>query len=291
MNALDHSPILNRRSFAAVAAATLMSGLTTASATALNETRVEGPEGSLAIYKAGSGKERVLLLHSDAGRSDQWQEVVNRIADTYDVCAVDFRGHGDSDAAANGDYSFEGRAEDVLAVGDHLGWERFLLVAHSGGCAVALTVAASRPGRVRGLLLVDPVTNPRALPEKVLSDMVAGLSGPNSLDFLKRYYISIAGPDKAVQATVLTEAEATDPAARVGLGKTLVEWNPIDTLDVYKGPMLILGTDISDGPAALYSLRPNIPHRVIHGTGHWLQIERPDIVAEAISEVARQAAP
>ena len=249
---------------------------------------IDGPQGKLRIHRSGSGP-RILFLHADAGRSAQWREVIGLVSTEFETCAVDFRGHGASDPAANGDYSFLGRAKDALAVVNELDWDQFLVVSHSGGCAAALALAAEQPERVRGMLLVDPATDPRVIPKEVMADMLSGLSGPDSLSYLKRYYTSIAGPDQTVQSRVLADAEATTAASRSGVGNALAEWKPEAALDGYKGPMLILGTDISDGANALYALRPNIPHRVVHGTGHWLQIEHPMMVADAIRELAKNA--
>ena len=46
-------------------------------------------------------------------------------------------------------------AGDVLAVLDHLGWSRAVVVGHSWGASVALEAAASAPDRVAAAVLVD----------------------------------------------------------------------------------------------------------------------------------------
>lgn len=282
------SSSLNRRAFAAASASLAALAMTGAGYADDNGAHIDGPQGKIEFYQRGASGDPILFLHSDAGRAEQWKEVIDLLDGEFQVAALDFRGHGASEAARNGDYSFSGRGEDALAVADYLGWRSFLVVAHSGGSAAALAMAGKHPHRVRGLLLVDPATDPRAIPKDVLAGMVAGLAGSDSLTYLKQYYLSIAGPDKAVQARVLKEAEATTPESRAGLGKAVAEWNPETALDGYAGPMMILGTDISDGPHALYALRPNIPHEVIRGTGHWLQVERPQTVADAIRKFALQ---
>ena len=77
------------------------------------------------------------------------------------------------DPAANGDYSFDGRAEDVAAIADAFHLERFVIVAHSGGAGVALAYAAGNADRVAGILMVDPATNPRALPQEIRDRFVS----------------------------------------------------------------------------------------------------------------------
>lgn len=256
--------------------------------TAFTTQTIQGPQGKLQLLQSGNAAgSRLLFLHADGGCAGQWREVMALLADEFETCALDFRGHGGSEAAVNGDYSFQGRAEDALAAADALGWQRFLVVAHSGGCAAALALAGKHAGRVSGLVLADPTTDPRAIPKEAFASMLAGLAGSDSLAFLKQYYLAIAGADRAIQARVLADADATTAASRAGLGTALIDWNPEQALDGYGGPMVMLGTDITDGPSALHALRPGIAHRVVHGTGHWLQLERPGLLADTIREVAR----
>ena len=54
--------------------------------------------------------------------------------------------------------------------------------------------------------------------------------------------------------------------------------------------MLILSTPATDIDGALYRLRPNIPHQVVQTKGHWLQLDHPEIVADAIMTFARRNA-
>jgi pimeloyl-ACP methyl ester carboxylesterase len=164
--------------------------------------------------------------------------------------------------------------------------DRFVLVAHSGGVGVALALGAEHPERVAGLLMVDPATDPRALPPEVREGFVADLAGPGSLDAQKAYFASLAGPDAAVRERVLSNVEAVAPAARLGVGEALAEWDPEPALDAFPAPMRIVATEVTDGPTALWHLRPSIPHVVVGGTGHWLQIERPDLVADEVERFA-----
>jgi len=71
------------------------------------------------------------------------------------VIAMDMRGFGDSDWSAAKDYSVPAMAQDIVAVLDHAGWKRALLVGHSMGGRSTTYVAARHAGRVAGLVLVD----------------------------------------------------------------------------------------------------------------------------------------
>jgi pimeloyl-ACP methyl ester carboxylesterase len=244
---------------------------------------ITSPQGRLALYEQGTGQGLpVLFLHADSGVAGQWAEVLPVIAADRPVIALDTRGSGASAEATDGDYSYDGRARDIAAVAEAKKLERFVIVAHSGSGAAALRYAARNPQRVAGLFLLDPATDPRVIPKDIRDGIVTGLAGPQSLDFQKQFYATIAGPDAKVQARVLSDCEKVAQKARLGFGKAFAEWNPVVDLDAWKGPIFILAGEASDNPGALYRLRPAIPNEVVKGTGHWLQLDAPDIVATAI---------
>lgn len=250
----------------------------------MTPTFIQAPQGRLAVYERGDGPGLpVLFLHADSGTADQWAEMLDRIGAGRAVLALDSRGSGESAEAADGDYSYEGRAADIDAVAKARNLPHFVIVAHSGSGAAALLYAGRNPNRVAGVFLLDPATDPRSLPGEIRDGMIAGLAGAHSLDFQKQFYATIAGGNEKVVSRVLADCEKVVPAARLGFGKAFADWNPEPDLDAWKGPIFILASEASDTPAALYRLRPAIPHRIVKGTGHWLQLDAPDIVADAIN--------
>ena len=249
----------------------------------MTPTFIETPQGRLALYERGQGDGLpVLFLHADSGRAAQWDEVLERIGAERPVIALNSRGSGASAEAKDGDYSYEGRAADIDAVAEARKLEHFVIVAHSGSGAAALIYAARNPDRVAGLFLLDPATDPRVIPSEIRAGIVAGLSGPQSLDFQKQFYATIAGGNANTQARVLADCETVTHAARLGFGQAFAAWNPEPALDAWNGPVFILSSEASDNAAALYRLRPEIPYEMVKGTGHWLQLDAPDIVADAI---------
>lgn len=255
----------------------------------INHTVIRGQQGQLAAFEAGQSERLpVLFLHADSGGADQWREVLLRIAPERRAVAFDFRGHGASEPAKNEDYGYVGRAEDVSSVADALGLSRCLLVAHSGGAAVALQFVARHPEQVAGLLLIDPATDPRALPPAVKQGMLRDLAGPRSLDVQKAFYASIAGQDAAVRERVLADCERVDPAARLGVARALAEWDPEPTLNAWQGPLFIVASSANDNGHALYRLRPDWAHSVVPDVGHWIQLEKPALVEQTLRRFLRE---
>jgi len=251
----------------------------------MSSQQIQGPQGPLMAYRSGEGEGiPVVFLHADAGRAAQWEEIMSHLAAHRAVASLDFRGHGSSAPARDGDYSYAARAADVAAMADALSLRRFVIVAHSGGSAVALEYAAAHPDRVAGILMVDPLTDPRAMPADARAKFVADMAGPNNLDVLRGFYGGIVGPNETTKARVLADVDRVAPSARPGIARALAEWNPEPALGAFHGPMSILASPPNDNPAALYRLRADIPHRVVKDTGHWLQLDQPGIVENAITE-------
>ena len=248
---------------------------------------VNGPQGPLVAFHTSSSKAKglpLVFVHADPGRATQWKSVMTLMAKTQDMTAFDFRGSGASAPPADGDYSYAGRAADIAAVVEAFGLERFVIVAHSAGAAVALTYAAANRGRAAGIVMVDPVTDPRAMPAEVLDGLVRDMAGPNSAQVFKTYVESIAGRDPAVRKQVIADAQTHDATGRAGMAKALGLWNPEITLNTFKGLIFILSTPATDNAGALYRLRPDIAHEVVPADGHWIQMDQPTVVKKAIEK-------
>lgn len=103
----------------------------------------------------GAGK-AVLFLHGFTGSGRDWAKQTKAVQNTYQGIALDFRGHGKSEAPAEEkDYSIYLNCEDVYHLLNHLGIDRCCLVGHSMGGFTALQFVLDHPELVSGLVLVD----------------------------------------------------------------------------------------------------------------------------------------
>ncbi|MCC3778725.1 alpha/beta fold hydrolase [Streptomyces sp. UNOB3_S3] len=107
-----------------------------------------------------AGLPPALFVHGLGGSSQNWSELMDRLADTVDGEALDLPGFGDAPPPEDGDYSITGYARAVIRLLDSSGRGPVHLFGNSMGGAVATRVAAVRPDLVRTLTLVSP-----ALPE------------------------------------------------------------------------------------------------------------------------------
>jgi pimeloyl-ACP methyl ester carboxylesterase len=236
--------------------------------------RVAGPAGKLTVDDGGNG-DVVVFVHSLAGNTRHWAAQLEHLRKTRRAVALDLRGHGRSEAPENGEYSMEAQAEDVGAVAGALGLERFALVGHSMGAGVALAYAGAHPERVTHLLVADPIGDGTQTPEAEVRPFLEAIGSPAYAETIEEYWSSIAGSDGAVLERLLRDLRDTPRETVVHGLHAVMAFDPKPALARFRGPTLAVITPANDFPYSMHRLGAGLPHRVIAGTGHWLQLERP----------------
>ncbi|MFN8662939.1 MAG: alpha/beta hydrolase [Thermomicrobiales bacterium] len=96
-----------------------------------------------------------MLAHGALDNARCWARVAEALAPSYDVIAVDTRGHGRSEAPIDG-YHLISQADDLAGLVSALRLECPALLGHSMGAEVALVLAGRYPDLLRAILLEDP---------------------------------------------------------------------------------------------------------------------------------------
>lgn len=183
------------------------------------------PQTTLAAKRWGDPSHPPLLaLHGWLDNAGSFDALAPLLADTWQVVALDLRGHGRSAHIPDGAwYHYLDYFDELRAVLDHFGWARVDLLGHSLGGTLASVFAALYPERVGALLLIEalgPLTTTLddALPQlRRALDQHAAFSARRPL----RVYPTL---DDAIAARVA--ANALSPAAArsiVERGVTAVE--------------------------------------------------------------------
>ncbi|MBR9782567.1 alpha/beta hydrolase [bacterium] len=100
----------------------------------------------------------LILLHPNGFCAGLYDPLARRLVDRCRVVGVDLRGHGASDdLTAVDELGNDLAARDVLAVADHLEFDRFSVLGVSFGGAVGIEAAAAAPDRIAALLLCEAI--------------------------------------------------------------------------------------------------------------------------------------
>ncbi|MFI4970107.1 MAG: alpha/beta fold hydrolase [Lysobacterales bacterium] len=121
------------------------------------EVRIELAQATLAAKRWGDpALPPLLALHGWLDNAGSFDALAPRLADTWQVLALDLRGHGRSTHIAPGAwYHYVDYFDELRAVLDHFGWARADLLGHSLGGTLASLFAALYPQRVGELLLIE----------------------------------------------------------------------------------------------------------------------------------------
>ena len=126
----------------------------------------------------------VLLMHGGGQTRHAWGTTAQSLASHgWRAVSLDLRGHGDSEWALNGDYSFTAYAADCLAVVDQLGRPPVLVGASLGGITAMLAEGGSDRVVSSGLVIVDVThrVNPAGV-QRIRDFMSSGLGGFATLE-------------------------------------------------------------------------------------------------------------
>jgi len=113
----------------------------------------ETAAGKLRYAKRGSSGDNVILIHGFGGDLDNWLFNIDAIGEAATVYALDLPGHGGSVKALDkpGLASLTAAVESFM---DTLGLKDAHFVGHSLGGAIAMNMAATKPGKVKSMTLI-----------------------------------------------------------------------------------------------------------------------------------------
>jgi len=263
-----------------------------------------------AAHEFEPGQPTVVFLHG-AGLDHSWWGLQSRYFGYHgrNVLALDLPGHGRSDHRPRGNwYHFIDNLADVLARGQERGLERFTLLGHSLGGAIASMLAAAAPSRVEELWLIEalgPMSTEAAKALPVLRQAVAehAGAGAKTLRIFPSLELAVAARRQATTlsaraAELLGERGTTavaggwtwssDPRVTLTSAMRLTEEQILAYLSGISCPTLLVLADPPPPwlPPSVMAERvkrvPNLSLQRIAGTHH-LHLEDPAPVAAAIA--------
>lgn len=235
---------------------------------------IKGAAGNIHVNDGGESGIPVVFVHSFLGDTYQWSGQVDHLRSYRRAVAFDLRGHGKSDAPVNNDYSVESFVKDIEAVVDHLKLDRFVLVGHSMGGSAAIAYAGKNPERVAGLLLVG--TPGKTSPE-TSKPIIASLESDKYDTVMKNYMKQLTQDARpATFDQVMSRMEKMPKQASVAIIKSVFKYDPLPDLRKYPGPTMIVSAIREEElPNTLSKSFPAIPNKIIDGTSHWVQMDKP----------------
>jgi len=280
------------------------------------------PDGDISCLEWPAEAPLLHFTHATGFNAETYRGLLTPLQHRFRVTASDMRGHGFSTLPASPGplAAWATFARDLASVLDQFSSQPLLLAGHSMGAITSLMVAASEPGRVRGLVLVEPVLVPRFAPLKMrvwralggqlpqnfnLAEMAAKRRSifpsfeqalaayrgrgafktwPDEViaDYLRGGLIATGnGTEMRLACNPLWEASVFQHAPP-GAGR-LVRRVRCPLTVIYAGD----GTAREEEVQALARRHGNTRLVKVPGTTHFLPMERPEIVRDEIERIAR----
>jgi non-heme chloroperoxidase len=245
----------------------------------------QAPDGTRIAYSVhGDGPLPVVLLHAWAASRRYFDETIDHLDRSAErAIAIDLRGHGDSDKP-DGPLSWELLADDVLAVADAAGAERFVAVGHSLGGKLAQCLAVVEPARVQALVLVASPSAAR-LPIPPFARGWANLAGYGQalLDASVTPFLQSEVPQAVLQRFAHEAARIPQPYLQ-GTLDLLSETSFVDRLGAVTIPVLVVSSRADTLHTTEQDLIASFPHARIDviDAGPDIPMEQPLILARTI---------
>ena len=252
--------------------------------------------------EAGQG-EPVVFLHGLPESWYSWHYQLEALSGEYRVIAIDLKGYGQSDKP-DGNYSADGVAEEVLALLDAIGLERFNLVTHDWGTLLGDFIAGGHPERViRYVRMQAPVhkSDPQNHPQFVIlrDQEFATRLFSNTDTFVRQVY-----GERTVQPIPEQDMQRIiEEFGRAGVAEAVPRYFRDTSTEVLLSrqqlysqmsfPVLLLQGEKDPAQPQWYfegaaEQFPDAELQWVRDAGHFTELEQPEQVTKAIRDFLQQ---
>lgn len=238
----------------------------------VGETRTaELPAATVAFEISGAGP-RLVWCHGLGSCRAGDRDVIDALAEHFEVLSYDARGHGASPPVTDERlYTYPALSADLRALLDHVGWGRAILAGASMGAATAARVAMEDPKRVVALIIARPATSggPASRQMQLLFRLGGGAIRSGGWDAAVAFLMTI--PEAAEQLvrdpgrleTLRVEWSRHDPesiaAALIGIPTSGVMTDEVDVAAITAPTLVIPGNDLLHPTEAGVAVAAMIP--------------------------------
>lgn len=266
-------------------------------------------DGHRVAYRASGEGPALVFLHGWPTHSGLWTEQIKALETHVRCIAPDWIGHGASDKPLAYEYTFAEKAAELDAVLAHAlpgardgRLERITLVAHDIGGPAALLWASRNTERVERLILLNTVVYPFKTPLDAASETLL------HMPLLRDAFVHPTG----LRMVLRTNTKSRGPALKQRMDQLLEPWRGVPGMlkrKALSAPLEEGRKDLLHRTAALFrdlhadkhlilakadalcyahvqrlaGENPDVPAQYIDNCGHFMPIDRPKAVAQAIA--------
>jgi branched-chain amino acid transport system permease protein len=227
--------------------------------------------------RLGKGHKKILFIHGNLASTHWWGPAMDRLADEFDMLAVDLPGYGQSAPCADA-VSIKGHGAAVISLLSDLDFTPCTVVGHSLGGAVAMQIAFDIPDLLDALVLVDsaPVTGMGPFDYAMLEQVVAN---EDLLKLSLQATLAMNVP-AALWETLLADCVASK-ASFIPNSRALTEMDFTKRARTFTKPVLVMQGEKDPVITAAVAAQTAAAYgqsqlTILPGSGHNPQVEVPD---------------
>ena len=237
------------------------------------------PDGvPIAFDKTGDGDITLVLVHGWSCDRSYWQQQVEGLSDEFTIVTLDLAGHGDSGLQRE-DYTMQAFGRDVAAVVNGLNLQNVYLVGHSMGGSVIVEAAPFLEGRLKGLIGIDTLQEPRFAFEETQVDAFLHPmreNFPEAVDGFVRGMFP-ADADSAIVNRVAGDMASAPPEVALSAMRNMLLNDLAVTLRQLDLPIFCLNANMHPIDFEAWQFyRSGYTAVVMEGLGHFLFLEDPE---------------
>ncbi len=248
-----------------------------------------GVDGINMYYEESGNGPALVLLHGLGSSAEDWEYQIPEFAKDYRVIAMDLRGFHRT-PRGSGALSINRFATDVWSLLRQLGVERFYLVGHSMGGAIALQLALNHPTAVTRMVIANSVPSfqPQTFKQHFevwYRQIMMRLMGPARLAKVGAQRMYPGDDQQALREKSIARGARNGPSYLESL-KVLTCWSVLDRLRELKMPVLVLAAEHDyfsrEDMLQFAHALPKGRFHLFPGTHHGLPLEAPELFNAAV---------
>jgi abhydrolase domain-containing protein 6 len=267
----------------------------------LEKHSVQAGDTNWVYYEGGEGQ-TIVLLHGLGDSKEVWLDVAKLLTPHFHLIIPDLPGWGESSRVAGASYNVDAQAARLQTFVETLQLQRFILVGHSLGGAIAGVYAAEHPEHVSELALIDSFglkykenafareamagKDPFIFDDRAGFARMTALALDKPLDLPGRFVDVLIKRNQDDRAFIEQNfKELSEPSQYLAVQNRLADLT-----------MPVLGVWCRDDKiidlSALDSLRDGLTHSaaisssIINGCSHIPMLEKPDSTAQILTSFA-----
>ncbi len=246
----------------------------------------------LNFIEEGAGKITLVFLHYFGGSAQSWSFVVKELKKYFRCIAIDLCGFGNSHSPSK-QLSVKDSADDVIGLIKHLQLENYVLIGHSMGGKIALSIAAGKPENLQSLILIAPSPpTPEPMSAKARKDLLNTFGKPEAIKKLIKKNTVQPLEENIFKDTVADHLKVTSVAWSGWVQQGSLEDISSEMPEI-NVPVFVISSSFDPNFPTSFLKKELLQYfsyasfHEIAGAGHLLPVEVPSLIVKSIMELLK----